>query len=91
MSVQHILFRHIVWSRLNTPELLHCRSTIKHLSSQNREILTHMKYEHIFGTIGQQLTATILFEEIINIREELTLSSEADRGSNTGPPADILM
>ena len=49
-----------------------------------------MKYEHIFGSIDQQLTATLLFEEIIHIREELQVS-QADRGRNTGPPAAILM
>ena len=72
---------------------LTCESIIKHLSPENKEILRHMKYEHIFGSIDQQLTATKMFEEIINIREELQVQAleRADRGSNTGPPAVIFI
>ena len=46
-----------------------------------------MKYDHIFGSVEQQLTVTMMFADIIHIREELRAS---ERGSNTGPPAGIF-
>ena len=74
----------------NQENAFKCESVIERLSSEKKEILKHTKYEHIYGSINQQLTLTLLFEDIIHIREELQVLERADRGNNTGPPAGIF-
>ena len=49
-----------------------------------------IKYDHIFGTIEQQVKVTAQYMKLLEVREKLLEEKEAYRGSDTGPKSHIL-
>ena len=67
--------------------MLVCDAIISHLNITQKENLDHIKYEHIFGNINEQLKITQVFQVLLKIRERLLERDQgpACLGNNTGP------
>ena len=67
---------------------LTCEYILNELKDSDLYMLSSIKYEHLFGTLEEQYNITMLYQEIINIRDRFTedRTRQAYLGNNyTGP------
>lgn len=67
--------------------ILECHEIITHLSSNQKELLKDVKYEHLFGNPQDQLKITKMFKILLSTRERLLEQDQepACHGNNSGP------
>ena len=67
--------------------ILKCHAIITHLSSNQKELLKQVKYEHLFGNPKDQLKITKMFKILLRTRERLLERDQepAHHGNNSGP------